>query len=52
MPFLVVVLIIVFLLGLMFRNKGDNFLDTLSSGCSSLFWIIIIIVVILILMYK
>lgn len=44
MEFLAVIIIIVFIVGLLTRNKGDSFLDTLGSGCSTIFWIIIIII--------
>ena len=48
MQFIIVIVIIVFLVGLLSRNKGDNFLDTLSSGCSTVVVIIVIAVIILI----
>jgi len=48
MQFIIVIILIVFLVGLLSRNKGDNFLDTLSSGCGTLITIIVIIVIIII----
>jgi len=41
-------ILIIFVIGLLSRDKGDNFMDTLGSGCSTIFWIILIIVIILI----
>jgi len=32
-----------FIVGLISRNKGDNFLDTLSSGCGTIIGIIVIL---------
>jgi len=48
MQFIVVLILIVFLVGLLSRKKGDNFLDTLSSGCSTIIVIVVIAVIILI----
>ena len=48
MQFIIVIIVIAFLIGLLSRNKGDNFLDTLSSGCGTLITIIVIIVIIII----
>jgi hypothetical protein len=42
-----VVLGIIFLIGLLSRNKGDNMLDTLSSGCGTVVAIVIIIAVVI-----
>lgn len=50
METLVIIIIIVFILGLLSRDKGEGFLDTLSSGCSSIIWIVIILVVIVVIM--
>lgn len=40
---------VVFLVGLLARNKGDGFLDTLSEGCSTsvgcIIWIILGIII-------
>jgi hypothetical protein len=30
---------------LLSRKKGDNFLDTLSSGCGTIVWIIVLIAI-------
>jgi vacuolar-type H+-ATPase subunit I/STV1 len=46
MEFLVVLLIVALLVGLIFRNKGDNTMDTLSKGCG---WIILIVIFLLFL---
>ena len=32
-----------FIVGLISRDKGDNFLDTLSSGCGTIIGIIVIL---------
>ena len=48
MELIIVILIVVFLVGLLSRNKGDNFLDTLSSGCGTVITIIVIAAIILI----
>jgi hypothetical protein len=48
MQFIIVLILIVFLIGLLSRKKGDNFLDTLSSGCSTVITIVVIAVIILI----
>ena len=50
MQFIIVIILIAFLIGLLSRKKGDNFLDTLSSGCGTIITIIVIIVIILIYM--
>ena len=42
MGFLIGIIIIVFIIGLLSRKKGDNFLDTLSSGCGTIVWIIVL----------
>jgi hypothetical protein len=39
---LIVLLIIIFLVGLLFRSKGSSFLDTMSSGCGCIVGIIIL----------
>lgn len=49
MGFLIGLLVIAFIVGLIFREKGDGFLDTLSSGCLTIIMIIVAIVVIIIL---
>lgn len=50
METLVIIIIIMFIVGLLSRDKGVGFLDTLGSGCSSIIWIIIILVVIAVVM--
>jgi hypothetical protein len=45
MGFLIGIIIIVFIIGLLSRKKGDNFLDTLSSGCGTIVWIIVLIAI-------
>ena len=51
METLVLIIVVVFIVGLLSRDKGEGFLDTLSSGCSSIIWIIIILVVIAVFIY-
>lgn len=58
MKLLLSLIIIIFILGLVSRSKGDNLLDTMSSGFSSLlsmfggcFTIILILIVLLMLLY-
>ena len=48
MQFIIMLILIVFLIGLLSRKKEDNFLDTLSSGCSTVIAIVVIAVIILI----
>jgi len=50
MEILIVCLILALLLGLLFRKKGDGFLDTIQSGC----WILVVIglIVIVYLIYN
>lgn len=43
MGLIVGIIVVVFLFGLLFRSKGDNFLDTLGSGCNAIIGIIIVI---------
>jgi biotin transporter BioY len=45
MGFLIGIIVIVFIIGLLSRKKGDNFLDTLSSGCGTIVWIIVLIAI-------
>jgi hypothetical protein len=42
---LIVIILIALVIGILTRNKGDSFLDTLSSGCGTMVWIIVILVV-------
>lgn len=48
MHFLIGIIILIFLIGLISRSKGDGFLDTLSSGCGTTVLIIVIIAIIII----
>ena len=48
MHFLIGFIILIFLIGLISRSKGDGFLDTLSSGCGTTVLIIVIIAIIII----
>jgi hypothetical protein len=43
MEILIAVIVIAFIFGLLTRNKGDGFLDTLSSGCVTIVIIILAI---------
>jgi uncharacterized ion transporter superfamily protein YfcC len=43
METLIVIILIALVIGILTRNKGDSFLDTLSSGCSSIIWIVLIL---------
>jgi hypothetical protein len=45
METLIVIILIALVIGILTRNKGDSFLDTLSSGCGTMVWIIVIVVV-------
>ena len=45
MEFLIGIIIVAFIIGLLSRKKGDNFLDTLSSGCGTIVWIIVLIAI-------
>ena len=47
MSILIGIIIIAFIIGLLSRKKGDGFLDTLSSGCGTIVFIIIIIAVVI-----
>jgi len=41
-----IVIGVIFLIGLVARDKGDGFLDTLSSGCATVLgWIIILAII-------
>ena len=50
MGILLGILIVAFIFGLLFRNKGDGFLDTLSSGCGTIIVIVILIIVALVIL--
>jgi len=41
------IILVAFVIGLMSREKGDGFLDTLSSGCSSLLSFILLAILII-----
>ncbi len=49
MVWILVIIGVVFIVGLLARNKGDGFLDTMSEGCSTtvgcIVWIIIAIII-------
>jgi len=45
MGFLIGIIVIAFIIGLLSRKKGDNFLDTLSSGCGTIVLIIVLIAI-------
>jgi hypothetical protein len=49
MSVLIGIIIIAFIIGLLTRKKGDNFLDTLSSGCGVIILIAFLIIIILII---
>ncbi len=48
MNYLIGIIVLVFLIGLVSRSKGDGFLDTLSSGCGTTILIIVIIAIIVV----
>ncbi len=48
MEILIGILIIAFIIGLLSRKKGDNFLDTLGSGCGTIILILVVIVIVII----
>lgn len=50
MSILIGIIIIAFIIGLLSRKKGDNFLDTLSSGCGTITFIVVILVIVFVLM--
>jgi hypothetical protein len=52
MEFLIGIIIVAFIIGLLSRNKGDNFLDTLGSGCGTIVLIIVIITIALFIFSK
>ncbi len=43
MEFLIGLLVLGLIVGLFTRKKGDNTMDTLSAGCSTLIWIFFIL---------
>lgn len=42
---LIAIIVLAFVIGLLSRSKGDGFLDTLGSGCSTMVWIVILIII-------
>lgn len=50
MSVLIGIIIIAFIIGLLTRKKGDNFLDTLSSGCGVIILIAFLIIIIIIIL--
>jgi hypothetical protein len=49
MEILLIILFLGFLAGMVFREKGDNVFETLSTGCSIVFWIFLVAIVLLVL---
>jgi hypothetical protein len=49
MEFLLILLFLGLLVGLVVREKGDNFFETLSSGCSTLFYLALILIAVAVL---
>lgn len=53
MVWILVIIGVVFIVGLLARNKGDGFLDTMGEGCSlttgCILWIIVIVVAIIVI---
>lgn len=47
MHILIGILIVAFIIGLVTRDKGDNFLDTLGSGCGTIIAIVVILGIII-----
>ena len=43
MGIIIGIIAVAFLVGLVSRNKGDNFLDTLGSGCGTIITILAIL---------
>jgi H+/gluconate symporter-like permease len=41
------IILVAFVIGLISREKGDGFLDTLSSGCSSILGFIFLMILII-----
>jgi hypothetical protein len=52
MHFLIGILILAFIIGLVTRDKGDNFLDTLGSGCGTIIAIVVILGIIIFIASK
>jgi preprotein translocase subunit SecG len=49
MGVVIAILVVIFLVGLLSRSKGDNFLDTMGSGCGTIIGIIVILIIILLI---
>jgi len=45
MSTIIIVLVIIGIFGLIFRDKGDSALDTLGSGAKGCLWIVIILII-------
>lgn len=52
MGFLLGLLAIALIVGLLFRERGDSFIDTLQVGCSTIFWFILVIAILLFVIAK
>lgn len=46
MLWIILIIGVIFIIGLLARDKGDGFLDTLSSGCGATIGIIVLIIII------
>ena len=51
MGIIIGIIAVAFLVGLVSRNKGDNFLDTLGSGCGTIIGIIVILAIVAVAVY-
>jgi len=47
MEFLIGLILLGLVVGLFVRKKGDSFMDTLQSGCSSLFGLIVLLIAVI-----
>jgi hypothetical protein len=47
MTILIGLIIVAFIIGLVSRDKGDGFMDTLGSGCSTIILILVVIAIII-----
>jgi hypothetical protein len=50
MEFIIGILLLAFLFGLVSRNKGDNLMDTLSSGCGVIIALVVLALFLLAIM--
>jgi hypothetical protein len=48
MEILIFIVLLAFVIGLIARRKGSGFLDTLSSGCSTIVILIILAIVVIV----